>query len=156
MPDGDYAGAQPRQGAGVDKEALGVFQPVAKEIGLTQAQFDKLAPVYPKIVETIVQRQAAQNAEMIKGWEMEAREDKEIGGRKFDENIGLCREVINTYGTPELRQILQDSGLGNHKEICGCFIGSDRHIRRSRTDRCADRRNRRKAQRRYSGGTPAR
>ena len=50
-------------------------------------------------------------------WVEDIRKDSEIGGDKFDESIDLGRKAIDRFGTPELREALTATGLGNHPEF---------------------------------------
>jgi len=46
-----------------------------------------------------------------------AKADKEIGGDKFEENVGVAKLAIDAYFTPEFKKFLNESGLGNHPEM---------------------------------------
>jgi hypothetical protein len=50
-------------------------------------------------------------------WEQAAKADKEIGGDKLPENLGLAKSVLDKFGTAELRELLTTSRLGNNPEV---------------------------------------
>lgn len=47
----------------------------------------------------------------------EAKTDPEIGGDNFEKNVELGKRVIDKFGSPRLKQILNETGLGNHPEL---------------------------------------
>lgn len=47
-------------------------------------------------------------------WQDEVRADKEIGGTKLDGVLGGISTLLNTHGTPELRQVFAETGAGNN------------------------------------------
>jgi hypothetical protein len=100
-----------------DAEALEAFLPVAKEWNLTQAQAQKLVDLQAahavKGAEAVQKNWTDTNAK----WVADAKTDKEIGGDKFDENVGYANSVIRKFGTPELTAALHMTGAGNHPEF---------------------------------------
>ena len=55
--------------------------------------------------------------EQHEGWKLESQNDKEIGGKNFEKSIKLADQVLRRYGTQKLRDVLDDSGLGDNPEI---------------------------------------
>lgn len=54
-------------------------------------------------------------------WAEDSKTDKEFGGEQFTENLSVAKKALDTFGTPELRQLLVDSGYGNNPEIIRTF-----------------------------------
>lgn len=50
-------------------------------------------------------------------WEAATRADREIGGDRLDATITDAREALDRHGTPELRELLDETGLGSHPEV---------------------------------------
>ena len=105
------------QGLELDKSAVAEFLPLAKELNLSQAGAQKLVDW-----DIARQQKATGDAEkewndMVLSWQKEAKEDKEIGGAKFDENLALANGVIDQFGTPALKQALVTTMVGNHVEF---------------------------------------
>jgi hypothetical protein len=102
----------------IDGEVLKAFTDIAKELKLpkdgAQRLIDKVAPV-------IAARQSELIKETVKVWETQAKADKEFGGDKFAENIGIANKAYDTFGTPELKELLNKSGLSNHPEVIRTF-----------------------------------
>lgn len=63
-------------------------------------------------------------------WEAAARTDREIGGERLEGSIADAREALDRHGTPELRELLDDSGLGSHPEILRLLARVARTTRR--------------------------
>lgn len=136
-PEGDKAheAAQPKapekyefkaqDGVTYDDQVLSNFAEVAKELDLSQdaAQkiLDKVAPVMQaRQIEAI---EAAKTQ-----WAESAKTDKEFGGDKLPENLAVAKKALDTFGTPELRTLLNESGLGNHPEIIRAFYRAGKAI----------------------------
>lgn len=102
------------EGKQFDNAILGAYSEVAKELNLPQ---DAAQKVLDKVAPVIQARQVEQIAAVQTAWENEARSDKEFGGDKLDENLGVAKQALETFGSPELKELLRTSGLGNHPEI---------------------------------------
>jgi len=55
------------------------------------------------------------------GWVESIKSDQEIGGDGLDANVGLAKRALDTFGTPELKSLLEGSGFGDHPEIVRAF-----------------------------------
>lgn len=100
-------------GVELDKAAADEFSGIAKELGLNQEQAQKVADIGAKMV----QRQAEAHLAQVQSWVDAVKTDKEIGGDKLGENLAIARKTIDTFGSPELKNLLNTSGMGNHPEI---------------------------------------
>ena len=112
-----------------DKEAdpaiLEAFTPIAKDLGLTNEQAQKLATFHNDQVQALLTSQTQVQSEawanVQKQWVSDARADKEYGhlagGKTFDENMSMVAKAMQQFGTPALNKALVDSGMGNHPEI---------------------------------------
>jgi hypothetical protein len=105
---------QAPEGKDFDAEIIGNFSDVAKELNLSQDAAQKLVETMgPKIAE----RQLAQVEAIRNEWAQQSQVDKEFGGDKLNENMSVAKKALDSFGTPELRTLLQQSGLGNNPEI---------------------------------------
>jgi hypothetical protein len=113
------------EGQSFDANVLAQFEEVAREINLPQAEAQKMLD---KIAPALAQKQA----DIIKAaqdeWVANTKADKEIGGDKLDANISIAKKALDTFGTPALRDLLNDSGLGNHPEIIRAFYKAGKAI----------------------------
>ena len=102
------------EGQQFDPEVLNNFKDVAKELNLSQEaaqkMLDKMAPV-------VAQRQSQQMEAFRSQWAEQSTTDKEFGGEKLSENLGVARKALDTFGSTELKSLLNESGLGNHPEF---------------------------------------
>jgi len=105
------------EGVSLDAHAVDEFKAVAKELKLDQASAQKVADVGARMA----QRQAEKHAEAVQSWVEQVKTDKDIGGDKLQENLGVARKALDTFGTPELRDVLNASGFGNHPEVIRAF-----------------------------------
>ncbi|HEB8489490.1 TPA: peptidase [Klebsiella pneumoniae] len=113
---------QAGEGVELDAEALKDFEPVARELNLTNEQAQKLVDAYPKILAGVQQRQADAWQAQTEEWAATVKADKDIGGDKLTANLGVAQRALDTFGTPELKEYLNGTGLGNHPELVKAFI----------------------------------
>jgi hypothetical protein len=102
------------EGTEYDPEILESFTGAAREAGLTQEAAQKLIE---KMAPAITARQADQVQAIHKEWLEASTADKEFGGEKLAENLGVARKALENFGSPDLRKLLDETGLGNHPEV---------------------------------------
>ena len=105
------------EGMVLDEAALTEATPMFKELGLNQEQAQKVIDLYAKQVQAGSQKQNDDFNQLMNDWREQSKNDGEIGGDKFDENVKLAKSAIGKYGTLELKQLLEDHGVGNHPEV---------------------------------------
>ncbi|MGM3315121.1 peptidase [Enterobacter hormaechei subsp. steigerwaltii] len=110
------------EGVELDTEALKDFEPVARELNLTNEQAQKLVDAYPKILAGVQQRQAEAWQKQTEGWAETVKADKEIGGDKLTANLSAAQRALDQFGTPELKEYLNATGLGNHPYLVKTFV----------------------------------
>lgn len=118
-----YEFAMP-EGVELDTVAADEFSVIAKELKLDQETAQKVADVGAKMV----QRQIEAHAKMVEAWVEQVKTDKDIGGDKLDENLGVARKAMETFGSPELKDLLNSSGLGNHPAVIKAFFNAGKAI----------------------------
>ena len=117
-------------GVQLDSAAAEEFTAIAKELKLDQAAAQKLADIGAKMAT----RQAQAHAQLVETWTEQVKADKEIGGDNLDQNLGIARKAIDTFGSPELKALLNSTGMGNHPEVVklafkvGKAISEDRFV----------------------------
>lgn len=121
------------EGYAVDEQLLGEFTPVLKELNLTQEAAQKVMDFAPKLIErTVAETQAAVLDQVgLKDhatWAASAKADKEFGGEQFAANLATAKKAIDAFGTPELRDVLRKTGLGNHPEFLRAFYRAGKAI----------------------------
>lgn len=102
------------EGREFDAETIARFSEVAKELNLTneaaQSILDKMGP-------QLASRQESQIKAIRNQWVEASTTDKEFGGEKLTENLSVAKKALDAFGSPELRTLLNESGLGNHPEV---------------------------------------
>jgi hypothetical protein len=112
------------EGISLDETAAEEWQGLAKELGLDQERAQKVVD----IAASMVARQQEAQAQLVTSWVEQAKTDKEIGGDKLAENLGIARKALERFGTPELRDVLNMTGLGSHPEIIRAFYKAGKAI----------------------------
>lgn len=120
------------EGVTFDEEVLGEFKEHAKTLGLDQENAQKLAGLGVKLQQKWADQQQKAMETTRQQWVEQANADKEFGGEKMAENLSVAKKALDTFGTPELRQLLNDSGLGNHPEIIRAFYRAGKQISQDR------------------------
>jgi len=131
VPEGDYDLKMP-EGVEADGELAAALSGEFKELGLSNAQAQRLVDKYIEAQTKRMESQGEKWGETVSGWIDEAKRDQEIGGARWDETVSAGRLAVSTFGTPALRDYLNASGGGNHPEIIrfmakvGSLLGEDR------------------------------
>lgn len=112
------------EGVQLDQAAAEEFTAIAKELGLDQEAAQKVADVGAKMA----QRQAEAHAKLVESWVEQVKTDQEIGGDKLDENLGIARKALDMFGSPELKDLLNSTGLGNNPTIIKAFYKAGKAI----------------------------
>lgn len=116
-PPDTYADFVLPEGVTLDEGLLGEAAPILKELGATQEQAQKLADAVSKQVQASSKSQVDAFNQLMNDWREKSQNDKEFGGDKFDENVKVARSAVEKFGTPELKQLLEEHGVGNHPEV---------------------------------------
>lgn len=102
----------------IDPTNIEQFSTAAREAGLSQEQaqkvLDSLAPSVATKLRADLVRQAGE-------WLKASEADPEFGGAAFEANKGIAVGAYQKLATPELREILNNSGLCNHPEVIRLF-----------------------------------
>lgn len=112
-----YQGFDLPEGFDVDEAALTSFQEMAKDIGLDQGKAQKVVDLYTKMSAETQEQQLSAWKKTVDDWATDTKADKEIGGDRFNENLGVAKRALDQFGSAELNQALVTSGMGNHPEF---------------------------------------
>lgn len=128
----EYGEFKTAEGVTLDQDALGEFKALAGEAKLSQEQAQKVVDIGVKLQ----QKWAADQAKAMEGareqWAQASNTDKEFGGEKLAENLSVAKTALDKFGSPELKQLLNDSGLGNHPEVIRFFYRAGKAISNDR------------------------
>ncbi|MBN4831713.1 peptidase [Enterobacter hormaechei] len=114
---------KPAEGQELDTAALEQFEPIARELNLTNEQAQKMVDLYGTKIMPMVQKQQAESwQKTTEQWAADVKADKEIGGDKLTANLSAAQRALDQFGTPELKEYLDSTGLGNHPALVKAFI----------------------------------
>jgi hypothetical protein len=122
----------------VDSAPVQAFSEIAKDLNLTQEQAQS---VLDKVAPALRQQNDDYINEVRSEWVENVKSDPEIGGDKLQENLGKAVRVLDAFGTPELKSLLGETGLGDNPEIIRFLvrahqdIGEDRFLTGSQSDK---------------------
>lgn len=114
------------EGFAIDEQLQGEFDPVLRELDLTNEQAQKLIDFAPKLIGKSVDVAVGKALEQVgfadaANWAATAKADKEFGGDKLPENLAVIRQARDQFASPELRKLLDTTPLGNHPEVVRLF-----------------------------------
>lgn len=113
-------------GVEMDSEMLAEFEPIAKELGLSQEKAQKLVDIQIKSLQKLQAAHDIQQEEAFKEmttqWATAAKADSEYGGAKFNENLSVAQKALKQFASEGLIEYLNSSGLGNHPEVIRTFV----------------------------------
>lgn len=114
---------KPAEGQVLDTAALEQFEPIARELNLSNEQAQKMVDLYgTKILPMVQQQQAEAWQKTTEQWAEDVKADKEIGGDKLTANLSAAQRALDLFGSPALKEYLEGTGLGNHPELVKTFI----------------------------------
>lgn len=110
----EYAEFTAPEGTELGETVMAEFKAAAKELNLSQdaaqAMLDKVMPSMRSSYET--QIETAKTT-----WAEASTADSEFGGEQLNQNVATAKRALDTYGSDNLRGLLNETGLGNHPEV---------------------------------------
>ncbi len=119
-PEDSYTneGIEVPEGAELNDDVCETLAGVCHEMGLSQKSFatiiNKMSPVLQQAQE---QALASFKSENLKAFAA----DKELGGAKAKQNLGIAAKAFQKYCPPEARELLVKTGLDTHPGIIKMF-----------------------------------
>lgn len=109
------------EGIPADDEMLAGFKDVAKEAGLKGPQAQKVVDLYVRAMRKEAESAKAEHEARIQTWADSLKTDAELGGKAYTQNVAHAQRGLAKFATPELRTLLNETGLGNHPELVRVF-----------------------------------
>jgi hypothetical protein len=113
------------EGTALDPAIATKFEETARALNLPQ---DKAQQLIDQMAPVMAQQHAQQMEQLRADWKEQSSADKEFGGDKLPENLGYARKALDTFATPELKTILNETGLGNHPELVRFMVRAGKAI----------------------------
>lgn len=108
----------------IDEALHAEFDPLLRELNLTQEQAQKLVDFGPKFIAPAIDAAVAGVLKQIgyegsKGWAAAAKADKEFGGDKWTESRGQINALLDNteFVSPGLKDMVLRSPLGTNPEF---------------------------------------
>lgn len=120
---------QLRDGYSLDEQGQQEVDALFHDMKLSPEQAQKAADEYMRRVDALTQKQAEYQREQSARWAAESAHDSEYGGSKFRENLSYSADAMKKFGTPRLREMLNQTGVGNHPEMVRFFIRVGKALR---------------------------
>lgn len=120
---------QAPEGLTLSSAMMEKFEPLARELNLTNEGANKLLPLAAEMIQQHQQAQAEAWGKQINDWAVSVKSDKELGGQAFEASMHAAKAAFARFGTPELRALVDmpgpdnpnGLGLGNHPELVRVF-----------------------------------
>lgn len=109
------------EGVQLDAQALAEFEPIARELNLTQEQAQKLVELHTKQLQNAALAQTQVASQQLEAWVSDIKADKEIGGANFDTSVRHAQAAAKKFGSPEFLAALDATGMGSHPELVRVF-----------------------------------
>jgi hypothetical protein len=123
-----------KEGSALAADRLKAIEAEAKEKGLSNEEAQALLDREENAVAGHVEREQAAYKERQAQWKETVSTDKEMGGDNQARFVESAHRVIARFASPELKEILNNTELGNHPELVrllgrvGQAIGEDRLV----------------------------
>ncbi|HSV48356.1 MAG TPA: protease [Ramlibacter sp.] len=116
------------EGMSADAPLMGEFAALAKELNMPQEAAQKFVNLAGKMQAGSAEHLQAAIDAQAETWGNDSKADKEFGGDAFDENLAIAKTALDKFGTPELKNLLNQSKLGNHPEVLRFFVRAGKAI----------------------------
>lgn len=113
-------------GAIVDQPLLEEFKTTAKELNLTQEKAQKLVDLELKVMDAYGKQMAGEFVKIKNQWKQDTRD---VLGATLKADLLIASKAIEKLGTPELRKMLNETGVGNRKELVKFFVEVGKLVR---------------------------
>jgi len=124
--------------ANVDKEEAGAFVALANTLGMKKEQVQAIVDYQISVIDKKSKEYTEQSnkafEEQATAWQ---NESKAKFGNKFEYNLRLAKTAYDKYATPEFKELMEKTKLGNHPAIIETFknagfaIGNDTIVKPS-------------------------
>ncbi|RJO64170.1 MAG: hypothetical protein C4540_04630 [Candidatus Omnitrophota bacterium] len=114
-----YAEFKLPDGIEINQLMLDEFKTVAKEANLSQEAAQKLVDLQVKYTQQISDGLLKNFNETVTAWKKETVQEL---GADYKKELVHAGRAIEQFGTPELRVLLKQTGVANHKEMVRFFI----------------------------------
>lgn len=105
----------------VDEESLNTFKEWSKDHKISQEAAQELINMQVSLMEKMQNKGYDAWKTMTEEWATESKNDKEFGGKAFNESVAVAKVALDEFGSEGLREVLDSTGAGNHPEVIRFF-----------------------------------
>ena len=116
-----YESIKTAQGVEMDSQYIENMTPFFQDMGFDVEAAQKYVDYHGELETQGVTDQQERFTKLKSEWVTAAEADTEIGGDHFTESVQAADAAVNKFGTPELKNVLKQFGLGNHPEFIRAF-----------------------------------
>lgn len=109
----------------VSEQAKNAFETLVSSCRLTPQAAQQLVDLEADFARQNAQEQAQKHQAQLSQW---AAQTKQIFGPAWEKEVSLAVRAADAFGGPELRALLEETGLGNHPVIVRTFNGIGKRI----------------------------
>ena len=102
----------------VSQQAQTAFLETARALDLSVQQAQQLVDLEARLSRDSAQEQIRHQQEQVRQW---GEQLQQFYGPRWEEAVSLAVRAADTFGGPELRALLEETGLGNHPVIVRTF-----------------------------------
>ena len=121
----EYADFTLPEGIEADPDLIAEFKTEAKRLNLSQEDAQKLVDMQAKLAEKQGKAVLEQHRKTVAEW---AEQVKTELGADYKKELAFAAKAINKFGTPELREFFNATGIGNHPELVKVFVNIGKQI----------------------------
>lgn len=125
-------------GVTMDDGLLKAAEPVLRELNLTNEQANKLAGVVAAVRQADAKAAEEAFAAQAETWVGQVKSDPTMGGQHFDSTVLAAQKAVSAFGSPDLKALLTETGLGNHPEVVRFCAQIGKAISEDKLNRPAD------------------
>jgi hypothetical protein len=105
-------------GVELDGDMAVQFKSLLEDTGKSlQEKAQSLLEMQGQLYQKAAEAQQQAQADQAQKWAEAVKADKEIGGENYDKSVATAVKAIEQFGSPELRNLLSETGIGNHPEL---------------------------------------
>lgn len=101
------------------------FKQLSNELNLSSEQVEKWLAFEKNCAQHHTQQAQDKKREQVTAW---AQQTRALYGEKLEQEIAFALRAANTFGGPDLRELLEETGLGNHPVVIRTLSGIGRTI----------------------------
>lgn len=106
------------EGVEVDEGVRDLFLDVLNDQELSSAdRAQALVDLHVQMSQATSETSSQAWADLQESWQNEVRNDPDIGGHKLEGHLSNIGKVLDQYGTPELRAVMDQTGAGNNIHV---------------------------------------